>query len=110
MSKFSPKPGIPRISGAIPETPLTSQSPEAFIKGAAVITREDSVYPWETTYLQEHPETVRMQSYRLRETLIQKIDYLSKETRIPKAQLIVEGINMVLEKYFSKLGIPFTDK
>lgn len=106
MSKFAPKPVIPKISGTIPENARVPQSPEDFIKGAAVSTKEESVYPWETAYLQEHPYMVRMQSYRLRETLIQKIDYLSKETRIPKAQLIVEGINMMLEKYFSKLGIP----
>lgn len=109
MSKFTPKPLIPKVAGTIPER--AQLSPEAFIKGAAVSTKEiSSQYPWETSYLQDHPETVRMQSYRLRETLIQKIDYLSKETRIPKAQLVVEGINMMLEKYFAKLGIPFMDK
>ena len=124
MAKFALKPSAPsrvpqnlapKITGELPQlaAPSGPSSPEEFIKGAAVVTKQAHTtppdgYPWASPYLKEHPELSRMQSYRLRETLIQKLDYLSTVTRIPRAQLVAEGIQSVIEKRFAALGIPFS--
>lgn len=119
MAKFQHKPTIPHITASLPKSAYTGfdlppadspSSPEEFIHAAAVSTRreerkpESVAWPWLALSVQQAQP--RTHTFRLPEELACKLQFLSEQTRISKTKLLIEAVEMLVEKHFSTLGIP----
>jgi hypothetical protein len=117
MAKFQHKPTIPHITASLPKFAYTGfdtpsnppSSPEEFIHAAAVSTRQSEVQeepalPWLAPAIQQAQP--RTHTFRLPEELACKLQFLSEQTRISKTKLLIEAVEMLVEKHFSTLGIP----
>ena len=117
MAKFQHKPTIPHITASLPKFAYTGfdkpsnppSSPEEFIHAAAVSTRQNEeqeapAWPWLAPAIQQAQP--RTHTFRLPEELACKLQFLSEQTRISKTKLLIEAVEMLVEKHFSTLGIP----
>lgn len=112
MVNFRTKPAVPQLTRILPPGTSAAQgnplprTPEEFISDAAVTTRQHSdhpCFPWQEPDVETIP--ARTHTFRLPESLSRKLDYLAAETRISKTKLVIEALNLLVEKHFSHLGV-----